>query len=351
MVGDVGGQVRRLSGRALEHPVLVVAEGGRAQPQRALGAVRQPALAEQRQRLVDRARIALAQGALEEEGVVVHAERLERGLDALEQHRDAALGEVGGVRLRGGGDRRRQVAHVVADVAVLGRLLSPRAGLDREPEAVDLRPGVVEVVLAREVVAGELEDARQRVPVRGVAPARGGQRAGRVRRDELDEDALADRRRRAPEARAGPEHPVGGGRVPGVGEKEVEEARPGDLDAREARAERVAQDAAEALGHLARRRSEDGGEQERGVRRVVAVLGLLGALERGARPRRAAVGQRTGRGLDGRAQLADGRHAPAPAREPAAKSRSRRSIVRFVPMARSTSPAVSTRSAGGCGWN
>ena len=58
VVGDVGGEVRRRAGRALEHPVLVVAEGLRAHPQRALGLVGVPVLAQQRVRGLDRAVVA-----------------------------------------------------------------------------------------------------------------------------------------------------------------------------------------------------------------------------------------------------------------------------------------------------
>ena len=55
-----------------------------------------------------------------------------------------------------------------------------QAGRDRGAEEVDLRPGVVQVVLALDAVARELEDPRQRVPVGEVAAARYRQRAGRV---------------------------------------------------------------------------------------------------------------------------------------------------------------------------
>ena len=46
VVGDVGGEVGRLAVRADQHPVLVVAELGRPQPDRALALVYVPALAE-----------------------------------------------------------------------------------------------------------------------------------------------------------------------------------------------------------------------------------------------------------------------------------------------------------------
>ena len=54
-------------------------------------------------------------------------------------------------------------------IAVLGRLLAAPARLDRRTEAVHLGAGVVVVVLALDVVTGELEQARDRVAVGAVA--------------------------------------------------------------------------------------------------------------------------------------------------------------------------------------
>ena len=146
------------------------------------------------------------------------------------------------------------------------------------------------------------------------------------------------------------EDPVDRLRVPRIGEEEVEEPGAGALARRGRRPEARLQRVAQARGHVARRRPDDRREDERGVRRVVAVAGLLGALERRARPRRAAVGQPAGRRLDGGAQCGDRRHVRVlvPA---GAKRSSRLSIVRPVPIAVTTSPACSTVSAGGWGWN
>ena len=60
-VGDVGREVRRLAGRALEDAVLVVAELGRTQPQRALGAIEVALLRQALDPPLDRARLALVQ--------------------------------------------------------------------------------------------------------------------------------------------------------------------------------------------------------------------------------------------------------------------------------------------------
>ena len=73
------------------------------------------------------------------------------------------------------------------------RLLAPSNRLDRLAEAVHLRARVVVVVLALDVVAGEREEPRDRVAVRAVPRRRDGDRAGRVRRDSLDLEALAQR--------------------------------------------------------------------------------------------------------------------------------------------------------------
>ena len=95
------------------------------------------------------------------------------------------------------GDLARQVGHVVALVAVLGHRFVARAGPDGGAELGHLRARVVEVVLAHDLVAGELEQPRQRVAVGGVTAGGGGQRAGRVGRDELDDHALGALRRAA----------------------------------------------------------------------------------------------------------------------------------------------------------
>ena len=55
-------------------------------------------------------------------------------------------------------------------VAVLGRRLTAADGGDGRPEPVHLAAGVVPVVLALDLVPGELEQARDRVAVGGVPP-------------------------------------------------------------------------------------------------------------------------------------------------------------------------------------
>ena len=49
----------------------------------------------------------------------------------------------------------------LALIAVLGHGLAARASAEREAEALDLGAGVVEVVLANDVVPGKREQARE----------------------------------------------------------------------------------------------------------------------------------------------------------------------------------------------
>ncbi len=128
------------------------------------------------------------------------------------------------------GDPLAQLDHVVAVVAVLGRLLAAHAGGDRGGEAVDLATGVVDVELALHLVPGRLQQADQGVAVGGVAAAADVQRPGRVGGDELDQDALGRVGRRRAEPLAGGGEADHRPPVPLVGEEEVDEAGAGDLD-------------------------------------------------------------------------------------------------------------------------
>ena len=157
------------------------------------------------------------------------------------------------IALGGAVDLRGQLGDVVALIAALGRILAARPRPDRRAEQLDLGAGVVEVVLAVDRVAVEAQQARERVAVGGVAAARRGQRAGGVGGDELDVQPLGRLGPAAAPGVAGRQHLGRRVRVPGVGEEEVQEARPGDLDALDRRAEPSAQRVAEALGDRPRR--------------------------------------------------------------------------------------------------
>ncbi len=89
---------------------------------------------------------------------------------------------------------RRQLDHVLALVAVLGRLLAAHPGGDRAGEVGDLGPGVVDVVLALDLVADRRQQPHHRVAVGRPAAAADVQRAGRVGGDELDQDPFRGRR-------------------------------------------------------------------------------------------------------------------------------------------------------------
>ena len=84
-----------------------------------------------------------------------------------------------------------QVGNVVAAISVLGRLFAPANRLDGLAEPVHLRPGVVVVVLALDVVPRELEQPGHRVAVGAVPRRRHSDWPRRIRGDELDLDALA----------------------------------------------------------------------------------------------------------------------------------------------------------------
>ncbi len=87
----------------------------------------------------------------------------------------------------------RELGDVRAAVAPFGRRTSLGGGEDALGEDPRLVAEVVDVVLARDAVAGRLEEPRDRVAEDGAARVADVQRPGRVRADELDVDALARR--------------------------------------------------------------------------------------------------------------------------------------------------------------
>jgi hypothetical protein len=222
----------------------------------------------------------LLQRALAGEAVHVDAEALQRRLDRCQHQRHAALGELVVVELDDAVDPRRDVGHVGALVAVLGRLLPRRPRPDRRGEALDLAAVVVDVVLAVHVAAGQLQDARERVAVGGVARGRDGDRTGRVGADELEVDALWLGDGRTPELVAVGERDRGGSLQPAVGHEQVEEAGSGDLDALGGVAELPLQRLAELLGDRPRRLLQAAREHHRRVGRVVAEIRLRRPLQR-----------------------------------------------------------------------
>src|SRR5690606_6186785 len=118
-----------------------------------------------------------------------------------------------------------------ARVAALGQGPTGPAGQDRLAEATDLPAGVVDVVLAGDLVAAALEQPAERVAVGGEPAVADVDRPGRVGRDELDLDALA-----LPEVVAGVALLALGDDLgqdlvePGGRQVEVDEPRARDLD-------------------------------------------------------------------------------------------------------------------------
>ncbi len=223
------------------------------------------------------------QRALGGEAIEGDAEARERGLDRGPHELDAApgkrLGIVGtealGRELLGDRDQ------IVALIAALGDVAAADPGGDRGAEQADLTAGVVDVVLALDRVAGELEDPGERIAVGGVPGAGHGDRPGRVGAHELDQGAaLAAGGDASTPAGATLGDQTGGAGEPLVGEEQVDEAGPGDGDVREAVPEPPAERPGKPLGDLARVSAGERREQQRGVRREVAELGLRRPLQR-----------------------------------------------------------------------
>jgi hypothetical protein len=173
-----------------------------------------------------------------------------------------------------------ELVDVLALIAALGRVLAAAACLDRLAEEVDLPPGVVEVVLPLDLVARIGEHARDGVAVRAVARGADGQRAGRVRRDELDLDLLRIRRGAAAVVR-----PDLRERLPEPGSRhpEVDEAGAGHFRALDLVV--LGRPLGQLGGELLRRSPVLRGALERDVRRVVAVSRILRPLQLDGRVR------------------------------------------------------------------
>ena len=271
-----------------QHPVLVVAEVGRPQPDRAVRLVHVALLPQPGDGELDLA--VDVQRALREVDVELDSEGLQRAPDRGEHQRDALAPEdVERLVLRlvehrrvGRDHRGRDLGDVRTGVALLGGRPPGRRGQQRGGEAVDLGTGVVEVVLPGHLGAGRAEQPAQRVADRRPPAVRQVHRSGRVGRDVLQVEALPGQRVAPPVRRAGVEHRAhqAGQRV--LGEGQVEEAGAGDVHPVDARV--LPQPGGEQLGHLPRRPAGGLGQPERDVGGIVAVLAALRALhDRGVR--------------------------------------------------------------------
>ena len=231
--------------------------------------------------------------ALRRIDVDIDAERLEVGLDVGHQHgdREAAhlgqpigLGLVDPARAVALGDRRTDVLQVLAGIEAFGnradviaqRLLVAQEG--RAAERVDLRAGIVDVVLLGDGVARLGEQVGERIAHHRAARMRNMQRPGRVGRDVLDIHLLAAAHLRIAvgdpflQAVAQPLAPEG------VADLEVDEAWPRHraidhvrigLEAREQR-----------LGDVARLLARGLGQHHGGVGRDVAMRRIARRLGR-----------------------------------------------------------------------
>ena len=184
----------------------------------------------------------------------------------------------------------------------------------------------------------------QGVAVGAVAAAGRGQRAGRVGGDELDLDLLGRVGLVAAVLVAGRQHVRGGGRVPGVGEEDVQEAGSGHLDALDLLAEPLRQRRAEPLGDLTRRRLQRRRQQHRRVRREVAEPRLARALQR---RRGRAVAEVGGGGLHGGPEFFDRRHSLSDGRARPPGSCGRGTAARAAPRGRAGAEGSSGPARGG----
>ena len=212
------------------------------------------------------------------------------------------------VALQGG-----ELVDVVALVAVLGRLLPAPHRLDRGAEPVHLRAGVVVVVLALDLVAGELEQARD--------ASRRTRRCGREATvigpvgfaetiSTWTRCPVALRRRRTRPRRRGSR------RAPTTNHSSRRKrlTKPGPATSARSTPSRPAAAAAISAASSRGGLSPRSREPQRDVRRVVAVLRLARPLELELRADR--VGERGGERPDGisRQRVSRGRRDPRAAR-------------------------------------
>ena len=199
-------EVGRLPVRADEDPVLLVTVLARSGPYRSVGLVGIE--------LGDRSRDLGLDDRLPLPRVDPDPEPEESRLDLAQHPRHGVSVRV------------RELVDVGTVVAVVGGLLAAPARGHRLTEPLDLPTGVVEVVLLLDRVGGEREQSSHAVAVRAVPRRADRERAGRVRRDELDLDPLGRRGRpRTVVARRG-KHLRECLAVPGLTHREVEKPGP-----------------------------------------------------------------------------------------------------------------------------
>ena len=299
MERHVDRRVGQLAVRLAHDPILVVAERGRAKPERAVGVVTEPARRELCQHLLREALVAdvtlLGGPDVELDPVVAQdpALRLDdpRHRVAAEVLDALALGGGGRDAAALGAIRLRQIDEVLAGISVLGehrRLaeLLAHAYVERARQRLELVAGVVDVELRRNLHALRAEQPRQRVADGGGAGVDDHQRTRRVGGDELETDAPTGRALGAAVRRARRQNLAKRARAPRRRQEHVEESGPRDLEPLDLveRGEILHDE----IGDLARRPLRGARQDHGNIGRVVAVLGLARDLPRALVERRQA---------------------------------------------------------------
>ena len=254
-VDDVGGVVRRLRpSERSDRAVVVVAVRGRARPERPVLLVG-----------VDSAG---APGAALEPLWRAHESKWMRNRSS-----DASIrSSISGTGSPSSRRARRRSRRGSRPRAAPRRGARPRPTRGSGPSGA----GVVVVVLALDVVAGELEQPRDGVAVRAVPCRRDGDRPGRIGRDQLDLDALARRRRAGAVVAPAASISASASRYHSRASQRL--TKPGPATSARSTCG-LARRLGELLGQLARRLAPLRGESKRDVRRVVPVRGVRGSLE------------------------------------------------------------------------
>ena len=183
------------------------------------------------------------------------------------------------------GQLRGEVVDVAAVIAILRDVLAQPPRDDRAAQVADLQAGVVEVVLARDSMAGTFEHAAEQVSHERAARIAHVQRAGGVGGDEFHVEVAGIVLVHATEVVAG--HPclVEQAFEPGGREAHVDEPRRRHRDlAQRVRRRRRTQGLRDGLGDLQRRASHRPGQLHGQVRGQVSMVGIPRTfdLERGS---------------------------------------------------------------------
>ena len=273
VVGDVGEEVGGLGVALDDHPIGAVAEVSGAEPHRAVLLVDHGAVPQLAENLIHR------------------SPANQRGLAGVEVeshvHGGQGLGLIPAGPLQpppagvgASGHLGRPLGHIVAVVAVVGRLLPSAPGRQRGRVQVDLAAAVVHVELPGHPVAAVFQQPAQRVAVGGPPSVAGVQRAGRVGRHELHAHRAARAQVAAGvavDARSDDlsQHLV----QPARGQAEVHEARPGGLDRHNMRGRLGTQVSHDLLGELAGWTARRLGCGQRHIRRPLAVGAVPGPFD------------------------------------------------------------------------